>query len=281
MRFHRRGELPDRVTNQLREWQSALDAEVAAELSKATPVRRSEGAIADQHWTTHRDTKAFEVIETVLGAMASPNVRRCMYCEHDRGSQIDHARPKNVNSSRTFEWENHVWACGKCNNDKLARYHPDMVIPTVDDPLKHLELGADGRWRPYNEDSRGKATIDTLPTLRDRLLEGPRQQWRSRLLEDLAALAKSTAPSSGDMERFHETATQFPFSDVFAALLAQSRLPNADAFIAPAVVRFIETHPELHRWLPDADEQRLRDAGPKVTELTKAMRPRSKTPTKA
>lgn len=276
MRFHRRGALPERVTAVLGEWQRELDATLAAESSRPTSERRTGGAIADEHWTSHRQTKAFEVVVEVLSAMASPDLARCMYCEHDRGSQIDHAEPKSLAPTRTFEWLNHVWACGKCNGQKLERYHRDMVIPTIDDPLKHLGLVPSGRWTASDGDARGQATLDTLPLLNHEKLIGARQRCLLRLLRELGALAARASPSSEEIESFREMATNEPFSDVFAALMAQAALPGAAAFYSPVVLQFVAAHPEMHRWLPDADERRLRDAEPKVLELTKAMRSRAK-----
>jgi hypothetical protein len=42
------------------------------------------------------------------------------------------------------------------------------------------------------------------------------------------------------------------------------------------VLSFVAAHPEMHRWLPDADEKRLRDVEPELDALAKAMRPRAK-----
>jgi len=55
-------------------------------------------------------------------------------------------------------------------------------------------------------------------------------------------------------------------------------LPNAAAFVAPAVLTFVAAHPEMHRWLPDADAQRLSAAGPTLEALAKAMKPRATKP---
>ncbi len=276
MRFHRRPALPSRVLATLDAWQRELDTELTAESARPASDRRTDGAIADQHWTSHRQTRALDAVEAALSAMASPNVARCMYCEHDRGAEIDHAEPKSSKATRTFAWENHVWACGKCNRQKLERYHADMVIPTIDDPLKHLDLLPSGRWEPLEGDTRGRATVDTLPLLNHQGLIDARKRWRRRLLDDLEALASQSAPSSAAIERFRDMATHDPFSDVFAALLGLFALPNAAAFVSPAVLSFVAAHPEMHRWLPDADAQRLRDVEPTLDALAKAMKPRAK-----
>jgi 5-methylcytosine-specific restriction endonuclease McrA len=275
MRFHRRPALPSRVLAALDAWQRELDAELTAESARPATDRRTDGAIAEKHWTSHRQTKALEAVESTLSAMASPNVARCMYCEHDRGAEIDHAAPKSRNAARTFDWENHVWACGKCNRQKLERYDADMVIPTIHDPLKHLDLLPSGRWEPLEGDLRGRATVDTLPLLNHEELTKARQRWRRRLLGDLASLASQSPPLSDAIERFRDTATHDPFSDVFAALLALCALPNAAAFVSPAVLQFVSAHPEMQRWLPDADAQRLRDAEPEIAALASAIRPRA------
>jgi 5-methylcytosine-specific restriction endonuclease McrA len=272
MRFHRRAPLPARVLDAFAAWQRELDEDIAAEPSRPATDRRTEGAIADRHWTSHRQTNALQAAEKALRAMASPDQARCMYCEHDRGAEIDHAEPKSRRAARTFDWENHLWACGACNRQKLEHYHADMVIPTQDDPRAHLDLTPGGRWIARDGAPRGRATLDALPLLNHQSLVEGRSRCRRRLLKDLEALARSTTVSSAEVERFRETATQDPFSDVFASLLSLFALPNAGAFISPAVLDFVAAHPEMHRWLPDADAKRLVDVQPRLDRLASSMR---------
>jgi 5-methylcytosine-specific restriction endonuclease McrA len=264
------------VLTTLNGWQRALDVELTAEPLRQPQDRRTDGAIAEQHWKSHRQTKTLDAVVAALSAMASPDVARCMYCEHDRGAEVDHAEPKSARAARTFDWENHVWACGNCNRQKLERYHADMVIPTVDDPLKHLDLLPSGRWEPLDGDARGRATVETLTLLNHQGLIDARKRWRRRLLDDLETLARQSPLSSEAFERFRDTATHDPFSDVFAALLSFFALPNAATIVSDAVLSFVAAHPEMHRWLPDADEKRLRDVEPELDALAKAMRPRAK-----
>jgi hypothetical protein len=274
MRFHRRTPLPARVLDAFAAWQQELDVEISEESKRAEMERRTAGAIADRHWSAHRQANALKAAESALRAMASPDQARCMYCEHDRGAEVDHAEPKSLRASRTFDWENHLWACGTCNRQKLERYHVDMIIPTQDDPLAYLDLTPTGRWAACPGETRGDVTLRVLPFLNQQALITGRQRRRRRLLEDLEALASASVPgpSSTEMARFREMATQDPFSDVFAALLSLFALPNAGAFISPVVLEFVAAHPEMRDWLPDADAQRLVEVQPTLDALANAMR---------
>lgn len=275
MRFHPRVSLPARAIAALAEWQRELDAAISAEHARPMAERQTDASLAEERWRSHRGTRAIEAVVLALEAMASPDLARCMYCEHDRGAEIDHAAPKGLHPSRTFDWDNLVWACGTCNRQKLERYHPAMVIPTVDDPLRHLDLTTTGRWVPRDDDSRGRATLDTLPLLNNEALIRARQRWRRTLLRDLEALATSGAPSEVAMDRFREKATQDPFSDVFAALLAFLSLPGAAAFVPESVVSFVTAHGEMRLWLAEADAERALAATPSITTAAEGIRLRT------
>lgn len=272
MRHHPRRPLPDKVLRALSQWQRLLDAEWSTEQQRPADVRRAAGELAESHWVTHRQTKALEAIEFALAAMASPEVARCMYCEHDRGCQIDHAEPKAHAHHRTFAWENHVWACGNCNQKKTALYHPQMVIPTDDDPLEHLDLVPSGRWTARDDSPRGTATLQAMPFLNDQLIVQARARGRRTVIDEIDKLAQRASVTQGELDALREKVTRDPFSDVFAALLSTLRLPGATAFVAPRVVEFVRAHPEMHGWLADDDEQRWRDAWPAIERAAAAMR---------
>lgn len=274
MRHHPRRPLPVEAQRTLQRWQRKLDAAWAAEQLRPSGEARSAGALADAHWEIHRPTKTLAVVVEVLAAMASPSVKRCMYCEHDRGSQIDHAQPKSVAPQRTFDWDNYVWSCGKCNHDKLDRYHADMVVPTTDDPLAFLDLTAQGRWDARDDNERGRATLDTLPHLNGQELVTSRELGRRKVLRQLAALARNPSPTDGDIDSVRRVVVNDPFSDVFAAVLATLRLPGAREifFDVPEVVDFVATHPEMDRWLAEADAERWLAAREEISALASRIR---------
>ncbi|MEZ4406201.1 MAG: hypothetical protein R3A52_06980 [Polyangiales bacterium] len=124
-------------------------------------------------------------------------------------------------------------------------------------------------------DPRGRATLDTLPLLNNEALIRARQRRRLTLLRDLEALATSGAPSEDAMDRFREKATQDPFSDVFAALLAFLALPGAMAFVPESVVNFVTAHGEMRLWLAEEDAERALAATPSITTAADAIRLRT------
>lgn len=272
MRHHPRRQLPARALAALRQWQDALDDDWVKEQQLPADQRRSAGKVADARWDRHRSTTALEVTERVLAAMASPDLARCMYCEHDRGCQIDHAEPKSTALHRTFEWENHVWSCGLCNLEKLARYRAGMVIPTVDDPLSFLDLLTDGRWQPSDAAGRGQATLDALPLLNRQELTQSRARGRRKVIARLTELAARATVTPAEIDAFREMVTNDPFPDVFAALLGVLRLPGAPALFPAAVVSFVAAHPEMDHWLAEDDDRRWNAVQAEITALTARIR---------
>lgn len=127
---------------------------------------------------------------------------------HAKASDVDRAQPKSVAPERTFEWNNHVWACGRCNKDKAARYHADMVIPTVDDPLAYLDLVSDGRWIGSDAGGRGQATLDALPYLNRQTLMQSRAYGREQIIGKIAALAERAHINQTEIDALRETGDQ-------------------------------------------------------------------------
>lgn len=276
MRHHPRRPLPPSAEATLRRWQSEVDAEWAREPLRPVEQRRPAGAVADAHWSNRRSF-AMKVVRRALAIMASPDMERCMYCEHDRGGEIDHGQPKSEALHRTYDWNNHVWACGRCNVDKLTRYHAEMVVPTVDDPLAFLDLAAEGRWTASDETGRGQATLDTLPYLNEQRLVTGRARRRRTILNDLAVLARQPSVTPQEVDELRAKFVDEPFSDVFAAVLAALRLPGAKKVFRNyiAVVDFVAARPEMDRWLPEADEQRWLAAQGDLTTLAARIRLRT------
>jgi uncharacterized protein (TIGR02646 family) len=258
----------------LSDWQADLDDEWAREQTRTETERRTAGAVAEAQWNAHRTTKALEVISVALEAMASPNVARCMYCEHDRGCEIDHWRPKARDASGTFRWENLVLSCGKCNRDKLARFDERMIDPTRHDPLEHLMLLPSGRWDP--SDDRGKATDAALPHLNSQKLSEARKGRRAVVMRRLTELATLVEVEPASLDDLRWEMTNETFSDVFAAVLAMSQRPELARALPPAVVASLRKHPELYEWLDADDKRRWEAAAPKLAELVGEVRRRAR-----
>jgi 5-methylcytosine-specific restriction endonuclease McrA len=273
VRHHRRRLLPRRARRALVAWQGRLAADLAAELLLPIAQQRTPGEVAEARWATHRRATALNIVARVLATMASPLMERCMYCEHDGGSEIDHAEPKSRAHHRTFEWTNHIWSCARCNRDKAVSYDPLMVDPTREDPLEALLLTAEGRWVGRDAAGRGLATLRALPSLNRQQLVQSRALGRKKLLGKLSTLADRPSVTAGEFDDLRDVVTNEPFSDVFAAVLAGLRRADAAALYPPSVVAFVDAHPEMYRWLARADERRWRQAKAEIHRLAARIRP--------
>ncbi len=273
MRYHRRNPLPAKARSTLLRWQRELDAEWARETLLPASEQRLAGDVADAHWKSRRSL-AMRLVRRTLAIMASPDMERCMYCEHDRGGAIDHGQPKSEAIDRTYDWTNFVWSCGTCNLDKMTSYDARMVVPTVDDPLLYLDLAVEGRWAASDEAGRGQATLDTLPYLNEPRLIAGRARRRRTVLNDLAVLARQESVTAEELDELRAKLVDEAFSDVFAAVLAALRLPGARSVFRnhPGVVDFVAAHPEMDRWLPDADERRWAAAQAELNALAARIR---------
>ena len=63
----------------------------------------------------------FKVIRRELTALCS-GAARCVYCEDSARDQVEHYKPKTLYPEAAFVWENYVYACGRCNRMKGARF---------------------------------------------------------------------------------------------------------------------------------------------------------------
>ena len=116
-------------------------------------------------------------IRRMLEPMAS-GVVRCMYCEDNLGTDIDHFQPIAHAPLRAFDWPNHLLACSHCNSNKKrdaypldAHGHRLLVDPSTDDPADHLTLLlASGTYMPLTP--QGTATIEVFGLNRPGLVTG-------------------------------------------------------------------------------------------------------------
>jgi uncharacterized protein (TIGR02646 family) len=143
-----------------------------------------------------KTNKAFKVVRSHLTQMCS-GARRCCYCQDSLAVQIEHIFPKSLYPDRLFDWENFLYACGRCNNQKnnnfavfatvtglkteIARKKNDPVLlpilgtpllinPRTENPFDFLFLDIIGKFEftPLSDDTnspeyqRAEYTIKTL-----------------------------------------------------------------------------------------------------------------------
>lgn len=65
----------------------------------------------------------FKGIEKELQKIAVGSNSYCNYCEANIGSNIEHIYPRGLYPSKTFDWDNFLWACNQCNGrHKVAQF---------------------------------------------------------------------------------------------------------------------------------------------------------------
>jgi uncharacterized protein (TIGR02646 family) len=122
----------------------AVLSDLTQEVAAAADPKRQAGVL----WK-NKPALAFSEVRTTLKRMAGGR-ERCMYCEDNEGTDIEHFWPKSVYPDKAFSWANYLLACSHCNsNCKRARFPttdglPDLLDPTADEeadkPTRHLRL---------------------------------------------------------------------------------------------------------------------------------------------
>jgi hypothetical protein len=109
-----RMELPEQASNRL------------AERTREIVVRAVEDQItcARQVYDSSRTAKWFlDSVVASLKELAGPG-ERCMYCSGSEASQVEHFRPKRIFPQVAMSWENFLWICGLCNQNKGDQFPP-------------------------------------------------------------------------------------------------------------------------------------------------------------
>lgn len=156
----------------------ALEEQLAKRLAARTSALKASEAnpqSARRAWNSASKEK--QGIRAHLVRMA-PGVERCMYCGDSRATDIDHFEPISGRPYGTFEWLNHLMACGSCNsNEKRDQFprddegNPLLVDPTRENPRIHLRLILrTGEYRALTP--QGKASIAVFNLNRGDLVAG-------------------------------------------------------------------------------------------------------------
>lgn len=111
--------LSNRSLYWLREWQAAID-------EKTTYAAQIVEAKAK--WKSKRQRTSLKEVKEKLHQMCNAT-NRCVYCEDSYGDEIEHIYPKDIYPSKTFIWENYLYACGPCNGPKSNNFA--LINPTT------------------------------------------------------------------------------------------------------------------------------------------------------
>jgi hypothetical protein len=151
-----------------------------------------------------------------------------MYCSDQFGTDVDHYEPLSEAPLRTFDWWNHILACGPCNSSNKRGDFPTnqageplFLDPTTDDPWDHLRLSVStGLYIGLTD--RGSFTAERLLN-GDLIARGRQAAWLDAL----------------DHVRAYADAVQK--GDAAAAISREFRLlqrPNLDVFYA--LLRYVD-----------------------------------------
>ncbi len=221
----------------------ALDADTQSRLDALTQkvaAHHAPKAEAERLWN-QKATGLFDTVRTTLEAMAAGRARG-MYCEDDRGTDIEHFYPKALYPDRAFSWGNYLLACGHCNSNlKRERFpldpvgQPALLDPTVDDPTAHLAfLPASGEFQPIG--NKGAPSLEVF-ALNDRTpprkLPQARRETMVKLFDLLRAYDNCLATGDTEGAALRKDAIcDEPFPAVLVWLLRVAQGPNAALVLA-------------------------------------------------
>jgi uncharacterized protein (TIGR02646 family) len=176
---------------------------------------------------------AFDEIRAALEAMASGR-ERCMYCEDNKGTDIEHFRPKRHYPEYAFEWNNYLLACSHCNsNEKRDQFpldehgRPLLIDPTSEDPDEHLRL-IPSSGKLQGRTPKGTESIRVFGLSRPDLERGREDAWNTLVLALIPyyALARHQGANQ-TTQKLLNCICRGQFSSVLWYLLRVSRSPLA------------------------------------------------------
>lgn len=247
----------------LKRWQSQIDQQI---------YFRDKVDTARNLWPQKSRTLAIQKIRQELKSVSGV-MERCHYCGGAEAHQIEHFRPKAIYPEHTFNWDNMLLACDKCNTSKGERFaicqgsrvlevvapsdsnicwqafptQPGLLNPRTEDPLMFLHLDLEtGVIQPSKplgslDYERAKYTIEALKlTNRMALNEARKQALRDygRLIKEYLC-AKQSHISQGI--HYQSELQQMTYPVVWAEMKRQHTFhPQLQAIFSQA--------PEILTW---------------------------------
>lgn len=135
MKYVSRTNAPPPLTRWAERWTQEIKDALERYQSGAGP------APAPLLWNKYRKNYVQEALYTMFHG-------KCAYCESKIGHidylHIEHYRPKSKYPELTFQWENFLAACTKCNTNKGDTFpldeaeSPLLIDPCIDNPAQHM-----------------------------------------------------------------------------------------------------------------------------------------------
>lgn len=209
-------------------------------------------AKAEALWNSRQKAvaEAFYEVRATLKAMAGGR-ERCMYCEDNEGTDIEHFWPKSTYPDKAFSWSNYLLACAHCNsNHKRARFpmangEPELLDPTTDAPSEHLRLlPSSGKYQAIGP--KGRPSIDVFDLNGEERGRKLPQGRRDTLLKlQLLLLHYDGFVASGEHDAAHHTKRAVinePFPAVLRYLVDLAAQPGGAKVLRPGVAEAILRH---------------------------------------
>lgn len=212
--------------------------------SRTLPNRKAK---ADALWKKGRNQAPLREAKETLRTM-NDGLDRCMYCEFNESSGLDHWEPRALAPARTFDWINLFLACTSCNsNHKRDRFPTDpsgaplLLNPEADEPAQHLDFDPDtGKYTGLTP--RGEASVEVFGL--NRFDTGRRDAWATLTDVVLAYDAKTPDERANTRHRL----LRYPFRSLFERMVRMAHDDGAAASLAPELASAIRRH-ELLGWL--------------------------------
>jgi uncharacterized protein (TIGR02646 family) len=191
----------------------------------------------------------FEEVRERLATMGRGR-SRCMYCEDNEGTDIDHFYPRGRYPLRAFLWLNLLLSCSGCNRRKAATFPLDesntplLIDPTSDDPRSDITFTpSTGRYIAQTQ--RGTTSLEVFRLNRELLARGRCDAWVA--IQALIA-AYAAHRRRGADERASELAdviARHAFSAVFVEIVAVYDTPRLRPRLSEACRRALADYPEV------------------------------------
>ncbi|HEU4410024.1 MAG TPA: hypothetical protein VFS43_32515 [Polyangiaceae bacterium] len=229
---------------------------VVAKAAKAAKRAKAAEAAAEEvkRLWGQKANKAFDEIRQTLASMASGR-DRCMYCEDNQGTGIDHFRPKAHYPFDAFSWPNYLLACSSCNsNDKRdqfpldAKGKPLLIDPTAEDPLRHLALTTK-TGELVSRTRKGRKSIEVFGLDRQLLNDGRRAAWLT-IERHIVWYAQCRRLGRNREARVVEwLIRKESFSSVLSHLVRMASTPDEAKSIRPECRRALRQCREILTWV--------------------------------